>query len=233
MHQQLKQQVRIANQKLTDSLVDPNTTFGNLSAIDETHRFVAIKPSGIPFNELQDNDIPILDLNGNIIEGDKKPSSDTPTHLELYKAFPQIKSIIHTHSQTATAFAQAKTPIKCIGTTHADYFNGTIPVTRDLTPEEINNSYELNIGRVIVETFNQHQPNPINPLEISACLVSSHGSFVWGDSITQTLSNAHILEQIAKLNFQTLLINPNTEINKNLLTKHYQRKHGRDAYYGQ
>ena len=230
MLEKLKQQVRIANQKLTQALVDSNTTFGNLSAIDETHRFIAIKPSGIPFNELKDEDIPILDLNGNLIEGDKKPSSDTPTHLELYKAFPQIKSIIHTHSQNATAFAQAKIPIKCLGTTHADYFNGTIPITRELTEEEIKNNYEQNTGKVIIETFNNSN---INPLEIPASLVSFHGPFVWGASINQALTNAHILEQIAKLNLKTIMINSSTEINKNLLNKHYQRKHGKNAYYGQ
>lgn len=233
MLEQLKQQVRIANQKLIPlNLIDPNTTFGNVSGIDDTRRYIAIKPSGVPFDELTNEDISLLDINGNLIEG-KKPSSDTPTHLELYKAFPQIRSVIHTHSQNATTFAQAKIPLKCLGTTHADYFYGTIPITRDLTDLEVNQDYEVNTGKVIVETFKQSKPNPLNPLEIPACLVAGHGPFVWAESIQQALDNAHILELIARMNFLTTLLNPTTEINKNLLDKHYKRKHGKDAYYGQ
>ena len=234
MIENFKQQVRIANQRLVElGIIDPKTTFGNLSAIDDLGKYILIKPSGIPFDELKDEDISILDLNGNLIEG-KKPSSDTPTHLELYKAFPQIKSIIHTHSQNATAFAQAKKQISCLGTTHADYFKGAIPITRDLTEQETSENYESNTGKVIIETFNQNQPNPLNPLEIPACLVASHGPFCWGESIKKALDNAYILELITKMNLNTSSLNPNSEqISKHLLNKHYFRKHGKNAYYGQ
>lgn len=230
MLEDLKKQVKEANQKLVElGLV--KLTFGNVSAIDDSNKLVAIKPSGVDYDSLKNRDIVILDLNGEIIEGDKRPSSDTPSHLELYRNFPGIKSVIHTHSTYATIFAQAKKPITCFGTTHADYFRGDIPLTRDLTEEEVKENYELNAGKVMVETF---QNRNINHLEMFACLLPNHAPFVWGRSIDKTLENAFVLEEIAKTSLMTINLNPKINpINKHLLDKHFLRKHGKDAYYGQ
>lgn len=230
MLEDLKKIVLKVNKNLVDlGLV--KLTFGNMSAIDDSLKFVAIKPSGVDYNSLKEKDIVILDLDGKIIEGDKRPSSDTPSHLEIYRNFLGIKSVIHTHSTYATIFAQAKLPIKCFGTTHADYFFGRIPVSRDLHKKEIISNYELNTGKVIVETFKK---NNLAYLDIPACLVANHGPFVWGSSIEKTLENALILEEIAKMNIEVNKLNSNaTEISKDLLNKHFLRKHGKDAYYGQ
>ena len=230
MLNKLKEKVRKANQELVElGLV--KLTFGNLSAIDESGEYVAIKPSGVDYSVLKNKDIVILDLSGEKVEGEKNPSSDTPTHIELYRNFREVGAIIHTHSEYATSFAQAKLSIKCLGTTHADYFRGNIPLTRDLTEQEIKEDYELNTGKVIVETFKK---NKINPLEISACLVSGHGPFVWGRTIDRAVENAFILEELAKMNFKSMLLNNKLEsLDKFLLDKHYLRKHGKDAYYGQ
>lgn len=232
MLKNLKRKVRRANKSLVRlELVNSLTTFGNVSAISKGREYIAIKPSGVNYDEMQDSDIVLLDLEGNIIEGDKHPSSDTLTHLELYRRFPEIRAVIHTHSLYATTFAQAKIPILCFGTTHADYFNGTIPLTRDLSEEEINHDYELNTGRVIAETF---EKNGTNPLEVSACLVSSHGPFVWGGNLDQALERAMMLEQISRMNFMALRLNPDLAcLDKKLLEKHFSRKHGPNAYYGQ
>jgi len=229
MYEDLKKQVKKANQELAESgLV--KFTFGNLSLIDNSKRFVVIKPSGIHYKSLEDEDMVVIDIDGKIIEGEKMPSSDTQTHLEIYRNF-QTGSVIHTHSEYATAFAQAKKAIDCLGTTHADYFFGSIPVTRDLTEQEIQQDYELNTGRVIVETFKEKE---LDPIKIPACLVASHGPFVWGESIEKAMENALALEEIAKINFLALLINPEIKsISESLLNKHYLRKHGKDAYYGQ
>ena len=229
MLEDLKEKVSNANKKLVElGLVI--LTFGNLSAIDESKEYVAIKPSGVDYRSLKKEGISILDLEYNLIEG-KKPSSDALSHLELYRNFEGIESIAHTHSIYATIFAQAKKPINCLGTTHADYFRGDIPITRNLTEKEIKENYELNTGRVIIETFTEKK---INPLEIQACLVSSHGPFVWGESIEKTLENSYILEEIAKINLRVLTLNPKiSPIPQHLLDKHYFRKHGKNAYYGQ
>ncbi len=229
MLEELKKQVKEANQRLGESAL-VTSTFGNLSAIDESKEFLAIKPSGIDYKSLKEEDIVILDLKGKIIEGEKKPSSDTPSHLELYRNFIGIGSVVHTHSEHATIFAQAKKTIECLGTTHADYFRGSIPVTRDLTEKEIQEDYELNTGKIIVETFK----DKIDYLEMPACLVSRHGPFIWGKNIDEAIENALLLEEIAKMNLKTLLINPGiNSINESLLDKHYLRKHGKNAYYGQ
>ena len=192
---------------------------------------IAIKPSGVDYDLLSSEDIVIVDLNGKIVEGDKKPSSDTLTHIEIYKNFKDVAAVVHTHSTYATAFSQAKKEIVCFGTTHADNFHGPVPFTRNLTEDEINGQYEENTGKVIVERFNELG---IHPLEIPVCLVASHGPFVWGKSIQGAVENSVVLEEVAKMNISTLNINDAVqEINKILLDKHYLRKHGSNAYYGQ
>jgi len=173
----------------------------------------------------------LLDLDGNLVEGDKRPSSDTPTHLEIYRNYPKIKSIVHTHSIFATAFAQALKEIECFGTTPADHFFGKVPVTRKLLKEEIVKDYEANTGKVILETLEEKM---INPLQVPACLVANHGPFVFGNSPENAIQNAVVLEQVAKTNIETLKINPETKaIDRSLLDKHFLRKHGKNAYYGQ
>jgi L-ribulose-5-phosphate 4-epimerase len=228
MHEKLKKETLLLNKKLVDAgLV--LFTWGNASIRDLDSGLVAIKPSGVPYSELKQSDIVIMDIDGNIVHGNKKPSSDTPTHLELYKNFSGIRSIIHTHPRFATAYAQAKKGIICLGTTHADDFYGDIMVTRDLSDDEISDNYERNIGKVIVETFSGK-----DPLTIPACLVSSHGPFVWGTTSENALHNAILLEYLAEMNVNTSIITPDIpQINQNLMIKHYLRKHGRTAYYGQ
>lgn len=230
MYNKLKQEVFEANIKLVqEKLVI--LTWGNASGKSEDGT-IAIKPSGVDYSKMQPNDMVLLDNNGNTIENNSlKPSSDTKTHIALYNAFPQIKSIIHTHSTYATAFAQAGISIKPLGTTHADYFYGKVPVTRKLTALETNEDYELNTGKVIIETIKKYN---YNVLEIPAILVKQHGVFVWGDSIEKAIENAIVLEQIAYLNYLTLTLNdtPST-IPQYTLDKHFLRKHGKSAYYGQ
>jgi len=204
-------------------------TWGNVSAIDESGQYIAIKPSGVEYDVLQRDDIVIVDLNGNVVEGKLNPSSDTPTHLELYRNFPGIKGIVHTHSRWATIFSQAKLEIKPIGTTHADYFYGNIPCTRLMSCEEIENDYELNTGKVIVETFKN-----IDPLQVQAVLVASHGPFTWGNSAIDAVHQAIVLEEIAMMNWHAFIINKELSSMQNvLLNKHFLRKHGKNAYYGQ
>lgn len=230
MFEKLKKQVCRANKDLvTHNLV--LFTWGNASAIDRDAGIVAIKPSGVDYNALTPNDIVILDLDGKIIEGDLKPSSDAPTHLELYRNFDQIGAIVHTHSKYATAFAQAKMSIDCLGTTHADHFYGSVPVTRDLCEHEIKNDYEINTGVIIVDHFKK---NDISPLDMPACLVASHGPFVWGATVNKAVYNSVVLEAVAEMKLNSLHLNPRIAIISNtLLDKHYQRKHGPNAYYGQ
>lgn len=224
----LKSEVQKANQEL-GALGLVKMTFGNLSA--RKGNYVFIKPSGVAYNVLKAEDIVVTDLQGKVIQGTMKPSTDLPSHLELYRNFPEIRSVVHTHSEYATIFAQARTPLICLGTTHADYFQGSIPVTRDLTPREIQENYELNTGKVIAELFNE---KAINCLMVPACLVASHGPFVWGQSIDNAVENAFVLEEIARMNYRTLTLNHQTPaINPDLLNKHFQRKHGKNAYYGQ
>lgn len=206
-------------------------TWGNVSEIDEETKLVVIKPSGVSYESMKPEDMVVLDLEGSIIEGHYKPSSDAPTHLELYRNFPQVKSITHTHSTYATAFAQAGAPIKSFGTTHADYFYGEVPVTRELNKNEIETNYELNTGKVIVETIKRLN---INPVDVPAVLVKSHGPFIFGKNSDNCVHNAVVLEEIAKMNFITTNLNPYlNNIPDYLLDKHYLRKHGKNAYYGQ
>lgn len=202
-------------------------TWGNVS--EKEGNYVAIKPSGISYDVLKYDDIVVLDLEGNIIDGIYNPSSDTPTHLELYKSFPEINGICHTHSNYATSFAQARKAIECFGTTHADYFYGTIPCTRELTEKETANNYEMNTGKVIVETFTDKDYRTI-----PGVLVNSHGVFSWGKNSADAVEKAVIIEELSKMNIYTLMLNPqNSSIPQYTLDKHFMRKHGSNAYYGQ
>ena len=227
MLDELKQKVYDANMMLIKyNLVI--LTWGNVSAKSDDEKYIAIKPSGVDYEKLTPDDIVILDMNGNIIEGKLNPSTDTKTHLELYKAFSNIKGICHTHSNFATSFAQAGKKIKALGTTHADYFYGDIPCTRALTKEEVENDYEKNTGKVIIETFNSLDYN-----KIQGVLVKNHGVFTWGNSTIDAVNNALVLEELAKMNFKTLLLNPESDIPQYILDKHYARKHSKNSYYGQ
>lgn len=203
-------------------------TWGNVSAIDEKSELVVIKPSGVPYENMKPNDMVVLNLKGEIIEGKLKPSSDTKTHLELYRNFKEIKAIAHTHSTYATAFAQAGKEIEILGTTAADYFYESIKLSRELREDEMN-EYELNTGKVIVESLKDK-----DILASPAILVKSHAPFIFGKDAFNAVHNATVLEEIAKMNFLTLNLNPNsTKIDKFILDKHYLRKHGKGAYYGQ
>lgn len=203
-------------------------TWGNVSAIDEKSELVVIKPSGVPYENMKPNDMVVLNLKGEIIEGKLKPSSDTKTHLELYRNFKEIKAIAHTHSTYATAFAQAGKEIEILGTTAADYFYESIRLSRDLREDEMN-EYELNTGKVIVESLKDK-----DILASPAILVKSHAPFIFGKDAFNAVHNAIVLEEIAKMNFISLSLNPNsTKIKQFILDKHYLRKHGKGAYYGQ
>ncbi|MGI6738732.1 MAG: L-ribulose-5-phosphate 4-epimerase [Christensenellales bacterium] len=204
-------------------------TWGNVSAIDRETGLVVIKPSGIEYDGMKPSDMVVVDLDGNRIEGTYKPSSDTPTHLELYKAFSKIGGVVHAHSRWATVFAQAGRSIPALGTTHADYFYGTIPCTREMTMQEITGAYEKETGSVIVETF-QGQ----NPLAVPGVLVHTHGPFAWGTDAEDAVHNAVVLEQVAFMAYHSLQLNGElSTMSQVLLDKHYLRKHGANAYYGQ
>jgi L-ribulose-5-phosphate 4-epimerase len=204
-------------------------TFGNVSGIDRGEGLVAIKPSGVPYEELTPEQIVISDLSGNIVDGNLRPSSDLPTHIELYKQFPSIGGVAHTHSEFATAWAQAETPIPCYGTTHADSFHGAIPVTDRLSSAEIAGDYELETGTAICRTF-----AGIDPMAIPGVLVAGHAPFCWGPSAAEAAHNAVILEYVAKMASHTLSINAESRpLTRELHDKHFLRKHGRNAYYGQ
>ncbi len=227
MLQKLKEEVYRANLSLVEhGLVI--LTFGNASAIDRKTGLMVIKPSGISMSDSGPDNMVVTDLSCNVVEGDMLPSTDAPTHAALYKSFGAIGGIVHTHSASATAWAQAGRPIPCLGTTHADYFHGSVPVTRLLTSEEIADNYEHNTGLVIAERF-----KGTDPLRIPAVLVASHGPFTWGSDVTQAVLNAVILEEIASAAALTLSIAPVGPIDQKLLDRHFFRKHGRDAYYGQ
>ena len=228
MLEELKQQVCEANLLLPKyDLV--TFTWGNVSAIDRASGLVVIKPSGVPYDGMSAEDMVIVDLDGKVVEGKWKPSSDTATHLVLYRAFPQCGGIVHTHSRWATSFAQAGVGIAPLGTTQGDYFYGEIPCTRLMTPEEIAGEYEKETGNVIVETFQK-----MDPAAIPAVLVHSHGPFTWGKDAAEAVHNAVVLEEIAFMNFHALQLNPaQTRMQQELLDKHYLRKHGANAYYGQ
>lgn len=230
MLEKLKEQVLEANLDLPKhNLV--TFTWGNVSGIDRESGLVVIKPSGIPYEELKIEDLVVVDLEGRIVEGKMRPSSDTPTHLALYRAFSQIGGIVHTHSPGATIWAQAGCPIPALGTTHADYYYGEIPCTRELTEEEINRAYELETGNVIIETF---QTGGLDPVATPGVLVSNHAPFCWGKDAHQAVHNAVVLEEVAKMALHTFQLNPQIHaISQFLLDKHYLRKHGANAYYGQ
>lgn len=203
-------------------------TWGNASAIDREKGLVVIKPSGVSYDEMKADDMVILDLDGNIVDGKLKPSSDTPTHLALYKAFLGIGGIVHTHSTFATAWAQAGCDIPNIGTTHADYFHDAIPCTTDMTKDEVEGEYELETGNVIIKRF-----EGLNPIHTPGVLVKNHGPFSWGMDVHDAVHNAVVLEQVAKMAYIAYGINPNLKMNPLLIKKHFSRKHGPNAYYGQ
>jgi L-ribulose-5-phosphate 4-epimerase len=204
-------------------------TFGNASGISREKSLVVIKPSGVPYEKLKPADLVIIDLQGKTVEGTLRPSSDLPTHLVLYKAFPSIGGISHTHSEYATAWAQARRAIPCFGTTHADYFHGPVPVTQEMTEAEITSKYEENTGHAIVRTFSDIDPNAV-----PAVLVANHGVFAWGPDPAASAHNAVILESVARMAYFTLGINQQASaIGRFLHDQHYLRKHGKGAYYGQ
>lgn len=230
MLEKLKKEVLEANLQLPKhGLV--TFTWGNVSGIDRDRGLVVIKPSGVPYEELTLEDMVVVDLEGNIIEGTKRPSSDTPTHLALYRSFQHVGGIVHTHSPWATAWAQAGRSIPALGTTHADYYYGEIPCTRTLTKDEITRAYELETGNVIIETF---ETGGIDPLAMPGVLVSNHAPFCWGKNANQAVHNAVVLEEVAKMALHTFQLNLQIDpIDQFLLDKHYLRKHGVNAYYGQ
>lgn len=228
MLEALKQEVLEANLLLPKhGLI--TFTWGNVSGIDRESGLVVIKPSGVSYDGMTAEDMVVVDLQGKVVEGKWKPSSDTPTHLALYRAFPEMGGIVHTHSRWATSFAQAGMPIPAMGTTQGDYFYGDIPCTRKMTPEEIAGEYELETGNVIIETFQD-----IDPMTIPAVLVHSHGPFTWGADAMNAVHNAVVLEEVAFMDFHAMAMNPQAgRMQQELLDKHYLRKHGKNAYYGQ
>ncbi len=229
MYQELKQRVLMANLQLPKyGLV--TFTWGNVSEIDRELGVIAIKPSGVEYDAMTADDIVVIDLEGMRVEGHLNPSSDTATHVELYKAFPDIGGIVHTHSRNATIWAQAGRDIPALGTTHADYFYGDIPCTRLLTKQEIHSDYEKNTGLVIVEEFRKRN---IDPAAMPGVIIAGHAPFTWGRSGSDAVHNAVVMEEIAAMATATRAISPEVMIQQELLDKHYNRKHGKDAYYGQ
>lgn len=228
MLEQLKKQVLEANLLLPKyGLV--TFTWGNVSGIDRESGLVVIKPSGVPYEGMTEEDMVVVDLDGKRVEGKWKPSSDTPTHVELYKAFAALGGIVHTHSRWATTFAQAGLDIPAMGTTHGDYFYGDIPCTRKMTPQEIAGEYEKETGRVIIETFAGK-----SPADIPGVTVHSHGPFAWGKDAMDAVHNAVVMEEVAFMDWHAMMINPAAgRMQQELLDKHYLRKHGKNAYYGQ
>ncbi len=228
MLEQLKEQVLEANLDIVRrGLV--LYTWGNASGIDRPTGLVAIKPSGVPYSEMKASDFVVTDLDGKVIEGKLRPSSDLATHLALYRAFPAVGGVVHTHSRAATVWAQAGREIPCLGTTHADYFYGSIPVVGPLSNEEIRGDYELNTGLAIVRHF-----VGIDPLSMPAVLVAGHAPFTWGEDVANAAHNAVVLEEVAELAWRTRTLNPAVQpIARDVLDKHFLRKHGPNAYYGQ
>jgi L-ribulose-5-phosphate 4-epimerase len=227
MLEQLKEQVCQANLDLVKHGL-AIFTWGNVSGIDRDHGLVVIKPSGISYDKMKPKDMVVMNLYGQVVEGNLKPSSDTPTHLVLYRQFEKTGGIVHTHSEWATSWAQAGRSIPALGTTHADYFYGEIPCTRAMTRSEIEGNYEKETGKVIVERFKK-----LNPEQIPGVLVNNHGPFSWGTDPGNAVHNAVVMEEVAKMAFRTLLLNPDAMMPRTLLDKHFLRKHGKDAYYGQ
>ena len=227
MLEKVKEQVWKANLALpANKLV--TLTWGNVSEIDRETGYVVIKPSGVNYEDMTPDDMVVVDLDGNKIEGDLNPSSDTPTHLELYRCFPEIGGITHTHSRWATIFSQCGRSIPALGTTHADTFYGAVPCTRRMTPEEIFGEYELETGRVIAELFDHETIG-----QLPGVLVHSHGPFTWAKNALKSVENSSILEETACMAWHTLMMNPQAALQQELLDKHYLRKHGKNAYYGQ
>lgn len=227
-HRDIREACCEANRRLpVIGLVD--LTFGNVSVIDRAAGVFAIKPSGVDYSDLEPGQMVIVDLEGGIVDGKLRPSSDAPTHRYLYRSFGGIGSIVHTHSRNAASFAQALRPLPCLGTTHADHFRGDVPVTRHMTPEEIHGEYEWETGKVIAEAFAGR-----DPLEIPAVLVGGHGPFAWGPSAPKAVENALALEICADMALKTLSLESSmAQLPKALREKHFRRKHGRNAYYGQ
>lgn len=228
MLEQLKREVCDANLKLVEyGLV--LLTWGNVSAIDKENGLVVIKPSGVSYNIMKPEHMVVVDLNGKVVEGDYRPSSDTDTHVELYKAF-DTGAVVHTHSKWATIWAQSGRSLPFLGTTHADNFYGDIPITRKLTEAEISGGYELETGKVIVETFKNQN---IDPAMVQAVLVNNHGPFTWGPDALHAVENAVVLDYVAEMAYHALSLNDKAKMSQALLDKHYLRKHGKNAYYGQ
>jgi L-ribulose-5-phosphate 4-epimerase len=230
-HTELRERVLEANRAIVRAGLVV-LTFGNASGIDRSAGVMAIKPSGVPYDELSAGSMVVVDLeSGAVVDGTQRPSSDTPTHLVLYRRFAAIGGVVHTHSPCATAWAQARRELPCLGTTHADHFRGPVPVTRLLTHEEIRGAYEERTGDVIAETI---EGLHLDPLEMPAALVASHGPFVWGEDVAAAVENAVALEAVAGTALQTLLLSPGAEpVAEELLLRHFLRKHGAAAYYGQ
>lgn len=227
MLEQLKEEVFQANLDLVKhGLVI--FTWGNVSGINREKGLFVIKPSGVDYSVMKASDMVVVDMDGNVVEGELKPSSDMPTHLVLYKEFPEIGGVVHTHSTYSTAWAQSGKALPIIGTTHADYFASDIPCTRDMTEEEVFGEYEKETGNVIVETFAQ-----LKPMEIPGVLVKNHGPFSWGKDAHNAVHNAVVMEEISKMATFAFMNNPELTMNPHLVKKHYERKHGKNAYYGQ
>lgn len=230
MLEELKEKVFAANLDLVAKGV-VLYTWGNVSGIDREKNLVVIKPSGVDYDKMRAEDMVVVDLmTGERVEGDLKPSSDTPTHLEIYRRFKGVGGVTHTHSTNAVSFAQAGMSIPALGTTHADYFYGDIPVTRELTENEVNEAYELNTGKVIAETVENLK---IDPMAVPGILVKNHGPFSWGKDAADSVYHAVVMERVAEMAIKTLTLNPSSNIAKYVLDKHYMRKHGPNAYYGQ
>jgi L-ribulose-5-phosphate 4-epimerase len=203
-------------------------TWGNASGIDRSKGLMVIKPSGIAYDIMKPEDMVVTDMDGNVVEGELKPSSDTLTHLELYRNFKSIGGVVHTHSLYATGWSQSGKALPNLGTTHSDYFNNDIPITRDMTIEEIEHNYERSTGKVIVETFKD-----INPKKITGVLVKNHGPYTWGENPSDAVENSVVLETVAQMALVAYSVNPNPSMNEPLALKHFNRKHGKDSYYGQ
>ena len=230
MLEELKKRVCVANLDLVDKGV-VLYTWGNVSGISEDGKYMVIKPSGVEYDGMSYEDMCVVDIaTGERVEGKYKPSSDTPTHLELYRHFPEMKGIVHTHSTNAVAFAQAGRAIPALGTTHADYFYGDIPCTRQLSESEIKEAYEKNTGKVIIETIEELK---YDPMAIPGIVVKNHGPFAWGESPEDAVYHAVVMERVAEMDLKTLLLNPDASMDQYILDKHYYRKHGPNAYYGQ
>ena len=230
MIEELKEKVCAANLDLVAKGV-VIYTWGNVSQITDDRKYMVIKPSGVDYDGMKPDDMVVVDVQtGKVVDGHYKTSSDTPTHLELYRHFSAIGGIVHTHSVNAVAFAQAGMAIPALGTTHADYFYGDIPCTRELTEEEVKKAYEVNTGKVIIEHFeNSH----IDPMAVPGCVVKNHGPFAWGKDAADAVYHAVVMEKVAEMDLKTLRLNPNASMAQYVLDKHYMRKHGPNAYYGQ